>query len=57
MSATAFRYHRIPTDAEPLREQVRAFLTDALKTRSPLKRAESWMGADPAFSRELGRRG
>ncbi|MFM0164783.1 acyl-CoA dehydrogenase family protein [Paraburkholderia sediminicola] len=57
MSATAFRYHRIPTDAEPLREQVRAFLTDTLKTRSPLKRAESWMGADPAFSRELGRRG
>lgn len=48
MSATAFRYHRIPIDAEPLREQVRAFLAETLKTRSPLKRAESWMGADPA---------
>ncbi|MDB5869846.1 MAG: hypothetical protein JWP96_2178 [Polaromonas sp.] len=57
MSVNAFRYHRIPPDAEPLREQVRGFLSEALKDRSPLKRADSWMGADPEFSRELGRRG
>jgi alkylation response protein AidB-like acyl-CoA dehydrogenase len=57
MSVNAFRYHRIPADAEPLREQVRQFLADTLKDRPPLRRAESWMGADPAFSRELGRRG
>lgn len=57
MSVNAFRYHRIPADAEPLREQVRSFLTEALKKRSPLQRADSWMGADPAFSRELGQRG
>lgn len=57
MSATAFRYHRIPPDAEPLREQVRDFLSTALLDRPPRRRAESWMGADPEFSRELGRRG
>lgn len=57
MSVNAFRYHRIPPDAEPLREQVRGFLSEALKDRSPLQRADSWMGADPEFSRELGRRG
>lgn len=57
MSVNAFRYHRIPPDAEPLREQVRGFLSEALKDRSPLRRADSWMGADPDFSRKLGQRG
>lgn len=57
MSVNAFRYHRIPPDAEPLREQVRSFLSETLKDRSPLRRADSWMGADPDFSRELGQRG
>jgi alkylation response protein AidB-like acyl-CoA dehydrogenase len=57
MSVTAFHYHRIPAEAEPLREQVRTFLAEALKDRRPLRKADSWMGADPAFSRELGRRG
>ena len=57
MSVSEFRYHRIPPDAEPLRAQVRSFLSEHLKDRPPLRRADSWMGADPAFSRELGRRG
>ena len=57
MSVSEFRYHRIPPDAEPLRAQVRSFLLEHLKDRSPLRRADSWMGADPAFSRELGQRG
>lgn len=57
MSVSEFRYHRIPPDAEPLRAQVRSFLLEHLKDRPPLRRADSWMGADPAFSRELGRRG
>ena len=52
-----FQHRRIPADTEPLRQQVRSFLADALARRSPLQRADSWMGADPAFSRELGRRG
>ena len=57
MSVTAFRYSRLPPDTEALRTEVRVFLKDALKDRPALRRADSWMGADPAFSRELGRRG
>jgi alkylation response protein AidB-like acyl-CoA dehydrogenase len=57
MSVTAFRYSPLPADTEALRAEVRGFLADALKDRPALRRADSWMGADPAFSRELGRRG
>ncbi len=57
MTAIAFRHHHIPAEAQALREQVRTFLAEALKDRPPLRSADSWMGADPAFSRELGRRG
>ena len=53
----SFRHQRFPAETQPLREQVRAFLAEALKDRSPLRRSDSWMGADAAFSRELGRRG
>jgi alkylation response protein AidB-like acyl-CoA dehydrogenase len=42
---------------EALRLDVRAFLAEALKGRTAVERAESWNGYDPAFSRELGRRG
>ncbi len=57
MSVTAFRFHPVHSDAEPLRKEIRAFLADALRDRSPLRRADSWMGADPAFSRQIGERG
>ena len=57
MPVSTFRYHPVPAEAEAWRQQIRSFLQDALKDRSPLRRADSWMGADPAFSRELGRRG
>ena len=57
MSVSSFRHTRLPADAESLRTEVRAFLADALHGRPPLRRSDSWMGADPAFSRELGRRG
>ncbi len=53
----SFRHQRFPTETLALRSQVRSFLAEALKDRSPLRRSDSWMGADPAFSRELGRRG
>jgi alkylation response protein AidB-like acyl-CoA dehydrogenase len=53
----SFRHQRIPAEASGLRNDVRLFLAGALKGRSPLRRGDSWMGADPAFSRELGRRG
>lgn len=57
MALASFQYQRIPAEAEPLRADVRSFLATALKDRSALRRADSWMGADPAFSRELGQRG
>ncbi|MDP2005391.1 MAG: acyl-CoA dehydrogenase family protein [Rubrivivax sp.] len=57
MSVSSFRHTRLPAEAEALRTEVRAFLADALHGRPPLRRGDSWMGADPAFSRELGRRG
>lgn len=40
-----------------LRAELRAFLAEALKDRTPLERAESWTGADPAFSRTMGEHG
>ncbi|MET0369858.1 MAG: acyl-CoA dehydrogenase family protein [Sphingobium sp.] len=43
--------------AEILRAQVRAFLAEALATRTPLERSESWNGYDRDFSRAMGARG
>ena len=48
---------RIPADDEALRTEVRAFLSDAMREVPAHIRAKSWSGYDPAFSRELGRRG
>ena len=46
-----------PPGAEALRGEVRAFLADALRERTPQQRAQSWIGADPAFSQTMGARG
>lgn len=43
--------------AETLRGEVRAFLEEQLKDRSPLERSESWDGFSRAFSRAMGRKG
>lgn len=43
--------------AEALRMEVREFLAEELKGVSPVKRAESWTGADVGFSRRMGERG
>jgi alkylation response protein AidB-like acyl-CoA dehydrogenase len=48
---------QIPAEDEALREEVRSFLFEAVKTLPPHVRARSWSGYDPDFSRELGRRG
>ena len=48
---------RIPANDEALRTEVRAFLRDAMREVPAHIRAKSWSGYDPAFSRELGRRG
>jgi alkylation response protein AidB-like acyl-CoA dehydrogenase len=43
--------------AEALRQEVRDFLAVELRDRPPVKRAESWSGADPDFSRKMAARG
>lgn len=52
-------FHRPPEVpfAETLREEVRAYLAEALKHRTALQRSESWTGFDAAFSRGLGAKG
>jgi len=43
--------------AEALRQEVRDFLAVELRNRPPVKRAESWSGSDPDFSRKMAARG
>ena len=44
-------------EAETLRAEVRAFLATAMADRPAAKRAQSWSGFDPAFSRKIGEQG
>jgi len=47
----------MPPRAEALREEVRAFLRENLEGWTPARRAHSWDGFDPEFSRKVGERG
>jgi len=47
----------LPPEAESLREEVRAFLREALPDFPSTGRMMSWMGFDAAFTRALGERG
>jgi alkylation response protein AidB-like acyl-CoA dehydrogenase len=47
----------LPTETQELRLEVRAFLEDALADFPTWRRAYTWMGSDPAFSRKMGERG
>ena len=47
----------LPPETETLRQDVRAFLTDALADYSPAQLAKSWFACDPAFSRKVGGQG
>jgi alkylation response protein AidB-like acyl-CoA dehydrogenase len=49
--------HPLPAEAEALRGEVREFLDHALADMAPDRRARSWLGSDPAFSRALAARG
>jgi alkylation response protein AidB-like acyl-CoA dehydrogenase len=53
---SAFRFEpcRLPPDTETLRAEVRAFLADEIRSRTPALRARSWMGWDADFSRKVG---
>ncbi|MCR0980799.1 acyl-CoA dehydrogenase family protein [Roseomonas populi] len=47
----------IPPEDEALRPEIRAFLRDAVADIPPERRARSWMGFNPEFSRKLAGRG
>ncbi len=57
METIHFEPCELPARSEALRREVRAFLREHLADLPTAKRAESWSGYDPAFSRELGARG
>lgn len=48
---------RLPAEAEELRLEVRDFLERELASFPTWKRAYTWMGSDPDFSRKMGARG
>lgn len=57
MSTFSYPAAVTPDDAEALRTEVRDFLAVEIATRTPLERAQSWMGFDEDFSRKMGARG
>ena len=57
MSVFHFELRDLPPEAEAFRDEVRAFLREAMGERASVRRARSWGGFDPEFSRKLGARG
>ncbi|MCU6453118.1 acyl-CoA dehydrogenase family protein [Sphingomonas sp. A2-49] len=57
MRLTDFAYAAVPSDAELLRQEIRAFLAREMEGIAPVVRADSWLGYDAAFSRKLGEAG
>lgn len=57
MAIFHFALTELPPEAEALRSEVRAFLETELIGRTSVRRARSWGGWDPEFSRKLGARG
>lgn len=57
MPSFQFDLHELPPETETLRQELRTFLAEELRDRSPRQRAETWNGSDPEFSRKLGDRG
>ncbi len=57
MQSFRFEPCELPPAAEALRQEVRDFLAETLPDYPAVKRAESWAGFDPDFSRKLGARG
>jgi alkylation response protein AidB-like acyl-CoA dehydrogenase len=52
-----FEINDLPPETEALRAEVREFLAKTLADRAPVRRAGSWGGFDPEFSRQVGARG
>ncbi|WP_070154841.1 acyl-CoA dehydrogenase family protein [Sphingobium phenoxybenzoativorans] len=57
MTARRFPLVAESAEAAALRKDVREFLAVEIADRPPVKRAETWTGADPSFSAKLGARG
>jgi len=57
MALFHFELRSLPPEAEAFREEVRAFLKQTLGDRASVRRARSWGGFDPEFSKQLGARG
>ena len=57
MGRFRFELCRLPAAAESLREEVREFLSTELADFPTARRAFTWMGSDPAFSRKVAARG
>ncbi len=57
MAVFHFALTELPSEAEALRAEVRAFLDKELAGRSSVRRARSWGGWDPEFSRKVGAQG
>jgi alkylation response protein AidB-like acyl-CoA dehydrogenase len=57
MATFTFDLHDLPPEAEVLRGEVRAFLSEAIGPMSVVKRSRSWGGFDRDFSKKMGDRG
>jgi alkylation response protein AidB-like acyl-CoA dehydrogenase len=57
MAIFRFALTELPPEAEALRAEVREFLATELTGRTSVRRARSWGGWDPEFSRAVGARG
>ena len=57
MSVFHFELRDLPPEAEAFRDEVRAFLRETMGSRASVRRARSWGGFDPEFSKKLGARG
>jgi len=57
VSVFHFELRDLPPEAEAFRDEVRAFLREAMGARPSVRRARSWGGFDPEFSKKLGARG
>jgi alkylation response protein AidB-like acyl-CoA dehydrogenase len=56
MTPLRFEHFPLPKEAELLRQEVRTFLRGCSATWMPMRRARSWDGLDPEFSRQVGAR-
>ncbi|HET7342065.1 MAG TPA: acyl-CoA dehydrogenase family protein [Methylomirabilota bacterium] len=57
MAVFHFEVRDLPPEAEAFRDEVRAFIRGATGDLPPVRRADSWGGFNPEFSKKLGARG